>query len=48
MTPQLDVRQFTIKTVPERMLKLKTDPLADVLRLTPDLDRALDLLQERL
>ena len=44
----LDVRKFTIRTVPQRMQKLKTDPLADVLRLTPDLDRALDLLRTRL
>ncbi len=44
----LDVRRFTIRTVPQRIRKLKADPLADVLRLTPDLDRALDLLQTRL
>jgi DNA primase len=44
----LDIRSFTIRTVPERMRKLKTDPLADVLRLTPDLHKALDLLRERL
>ena len=43
----LDVRRFTIRTMPQRMQKLKTDPLIDVLRLTPDLGRALELLQER-
>jgi bifunctional non-homologous end joining protein LigD len=44
----LDIRSFTIGTVPERMRKLKTDPLADVLGLSPDLHKALDLLRERL
>jgi bifunctional non-homologous end joining protein LigD len=44
----LDISRFTIRTVPQRMRKLKVDPMADVLRLTPDLDRALDLLRERL
>ena len=44
----LDIGRFTIRTVPQRMRKLKTDPLVEVLRLTPDLDRALDLLRERL
>ncbi len=43
----LDVRRFTIRTMPQRMQKLKTDPLINVLRLTPDLGRALELLQER-
>jgi bifunctional non-homologous end joining protein LigD len=44
----LDIGRFTIRTVPQRMRKLKADPLVDILRLTPDLDRALDLLRERL
>ncbi|MGH7498741.1 MAG: DNA ligase D [Gemmatimonadales bacterium] len=48
VNPTLDVGRFTIRTVPARMRKLKTDPVAEVLRLTPDLDRALDLLKERL
>ena len=44
----LDIRRFTIETVPPRMRKLKTDPMRDVLTLTPDLGRALELLQTRL
>ena len=48
VTATLDIRRFTIKTVPQRMQKLKTDPMRDVLRLTPDLGRALELLQKRL
>jgi bifunctional non-homologous end joining protein LigD len=44
----LDIRRFTIETVPARMKKLKTDPMKDVLSLTPDLGRVLDLLQQRL
>ena len=34
---KLDIRKHTIKTVPERMRKLKKDPLAEVLELSPDL-----------
>jgi bifunctional non-homologous end joining protein LigD len=44
----LDIRRFTIRTVPQRMRKLKADPVGDVLRLMPDLGRALELLQQRL
>ncbi len=44
----LDIRSFTIKTVPPRMRKMKSDPVADVLRLAPDLHAALDLLKDRL
>jgi bifunctional non-homologous end joining protein LigD len=42
----LDIRKHTIKTVPERMGKLGTDPLAEVLELSPDLVGALGRLVE--
>jgi bifunctional non-homologous end joining protein LigD len=45
---QLDIRKHTIKTVPERMRKMKTDPLSEVLELSPDLARALERLMEEL
>jgi bifunctional non-homologous end joining protein LigD len=45
---KLDIRRHTIKTVPERMRKLKTDPLAEVLELSPDLGAALERLMEEL
>ena len=45
---KLDIRQHTIRTVPERMRKLKRDPLADVLELSPDLGHALGRLMEEL
>jgi len=45
---KLDIREHTIKTVPERMRKLKTDPLAEVLELSPDLGAALERLMEEL
>jgi bifunctional non-homologous end joining protein LigD len=41
----LDIRSHTIKTVPERMRKLKADPLAEVLEAVPDLGAALGRLQ---
>jgi bifunctional non-homologous end joining protein LigD len=41
---KLDIRRHTIKTVPERMRKLRTDPLADVLELSPDLGAVLERL----
>lgn len=44
----LDIRRFTIKTVPTRMKRKKTDPLAGVLEDKPDLLAALERLQERL
>ena len=40
----LDIRKHTIKTVPGRMRKLGTDPLAEVLELSPDLAGALERL----
>jgi bifunctional non-homologous end joining protein LigD len=42
---RLDIRKHTIKTAPERMKKLKGDPLAGVLELVPDLGAALGRLQ---
>lgn len=45
---KLDIRRHTIRTVPERMRKLGTDPLAEVLELSPDLGEALERLMEEL
>jgi hypothetical protein len=45
---QLDIRKHTIRTVPARMRKLKKDPLAEVLELSPDLGEALEQLMEEL
>ena len=45
---KLDIRKHTIRTVPERMRKLKTDPLAEVLELSPALGAALERLMEEL
>ena len=47
VTPKLDMRDFTIKTAPARMKKLKQDPVAPVLDLKPDLPAALEALAER-
>ncbi len=44
VTAKLDIRKHTIKTVPQRMKRLKQDPLIDILNLKPDLNRALSLL----
>jgi bifunctional non-homologous end joining protein LigD len=48
VTPALDIRTFTIRTIPTRMKKLKSDPLWPVLGETPDLVGALVKLQSRL
>ncbi len=48
VTPKLDVKQFTIKTVPARMKKMKTDPLVAALNDTPDLIAILERLQAKL
>jgi bifunctional non-homologous end joining protein LigD len=48
VTPALDIRTFTIRTVPTRMKKLKADPLWPVLAEMPDLVGALVKLQSRL
>jgi bifunctional non-homologous end joining protein LigD len=46
--PQLDLRDFNLKTVPQRLRRLKKDPLLPVLTTKPDLARTLELLAERL
>ncbi len=43
---KLDLRRHTLRSVPERMKKLKQDPLAAVLELVPDLGAALGRLTE--
>jgi len=45
---KLDLRAHTMKTVPERMKKLKTDPLVEVIDRVPDLAAALARLQAEL
>jgi bifunctional non-homologous end joining protein LigD len=45
---KLDIRSHTITNAPARMRKLKRDPLADVLELSPDLGAALGRLMEEL
>jgi bifunctional non-homologous end joining protein LigD len=46
VTEALDIRSHTIKTVPDRMRKLETDPLAEVVERKPDLGAALGRLAE--
>jgi bifunctional non-homologous end joining protein LigD len=48
VTPTLDIRAFTIRTVPDRMGKLEQDPLLGVLDEKPDLVAALQRLQAKL
>jgi len=48
VTPKLDIRTFTIKTMPARMQKMKEDPLRPVLDEQPDLVAVLERLQKRL
>jgi bifunctional non-homologous end joining protein LigD len=45
---KLDIRRHTIRTVPERMRRLGTDPLVEVLELAPDLGAALERLMGEL
>ena len=45
VTKRLDIRKHTIKTAPERMKKLKGEPLVGVLEQAPDLAAALGRLQ---
>ena len=45
--PKLDLADFTIKTMPARMKKLKADPLLPVMDLKPDLPGALEKLADR-
>ncbi len=44
--PGLDLRDFTIRSVPARMALLGRDPMAQVLELKPDLEAVLSRLQE--
>jgi len=46
--PKLDIRRFTIRSVPTRMKKLQDDPLLPVLDAKPDLVAALERLHARL
>ena len=48
VAPKLDIRAFTIRSVPARMKKLKDDPLWPVLDHQPDLMAALARLHDRL
>jgi len=48
VTPDLDIRRFTIRTVPERLAARARDPLRDVLEVQADLGDALGKLQQRL
>jgi bifunctional non-homologous end joining protein LigD len=47
VTPELDIRRFTISNLPARMRKMKRDPLRDVLDLQPDISAALERLGQR-
>ncbi|MFL5471664.1 MAG: DNA ligase D [Gemmatimonadales bacterium] len=47
LTPQLDIKSFTIANASDRMQKLKRDPLRDVLDLQPDISAALERLGKR-
>src|SRR5207237_6986762 len=44
----LDPRAFTIKSAPQRMRKLKRDPLAPILDVPADVERALERLVKKL
>jgi bifunctional non-homologous end joining protein LigD len=44
---KLDIRSFTIENAVARMRQLDTDPLRDVLEVTPDLAGALERVSER-
>ena len=48
VTPALDIRKFTIKTMPARVRRMKDDPLRPVLDEQPDLVAVLERLQEKL
>ena len=47
VTPDLDIRKYTIANVAERMRLLKRDPLRDVLKLKPDITAALEHVAKR-
>ena len=44
---ELDIRRFTIANLPDRMRKMKRDPLREVLDLQPDIPAALERLGRR-
>jgi bifunctional non-homologous end joining protein LigD len=44
VTPDLEIKAWTIETVPKRLAKKKKDPLLPVLTTTPDLAGALERL----
>src|SRR3954468_1961798 len=44
LTPQLDIKSFTIANASERMRKLKRDPLRELLDVQPDISAALERL----
>jgi bifunctional non-homologous end joining protein LigD len=46
VTAKLDIRKFTIRTVPKRLQRAGRDPLHDVLTARPDLAAALAALAE--
>jgi bifunctional non-homologous end joining protein LigD len=48
VTARLDARRFTLRSMPERLRRQRKDPWAGLLTLTPDLERALADLAERL
>jgi bifunctional non-homologous end joining protein LigD len=47
VTPELDIRRFTITNLADRMRKLRRDPLREVLELEPDIGAALERLGTR-
>ncbi|UCG86325.1 MAG: DNA ligase D [Gemmatimonadota bacterium] len=44
---RLDIGKHTVKSVPTRMRRLKTDPMVEVLSFKPDLNHALNLLTRK-
>jgi bifunctional non-homologous end joining protein LigD len=45
VTPDLDIRRLTIRTMPARVRKMRRDPLTEILRASPDLGAALERVQ---
>jgi bifunctional non-homologous end joining protein LigD len=43
----LQIKDFTIRTMPKRLERMRTDPVRDVLNVTPNLVQALDTLSKR-
>ena len=48
VAPGLDPKAFTLRTVPERLARMRRDPMSDVLTEAPDLLAALSRLESRL